>query len=66
MDLSVDIGMASMSGRRGAIDCKSTLIATLEAVDELLRANFSPLRTAILSFGFDEEISGNQGARTHS
>lgn len=48
---------------RGAVDCKSTLIASLEAVEELLRAGFSPLRTVILSFGFDEEISGNQGAR---
>lgn len=28
-----------------------------------MRADFSPLRTAILFFGFDEEISGNQGAR---
>lgn len=48
---------------RGAIDCKNTLIASLEAVEELLRAGFSPQRTVILSFGFDEEISGNQGAK---
>lgn len=48
----------------GAIDCKSTLIATLEAVEGLLRAGFVPSRTIILSFGFDEEISGNQGVDT--
>lgn len=47
---------------RGAIDCKSTLTALLESVEELLRAEYSPRRTVLLSFGFDEEISGLQGA----
>lgn len=48
---------------RGASDCKNQLIAVLEAVETLLNANFKPKRTVILSFGFDEEISGTRGAR---
>lgn len=47
---------------RGALDCKNTLIASLEAVEALLAAGFEPRRTIILSFGFDEEISGHHGA----
>ncbi|KAL6712294.1 hypothetical protein ACN47E_000171 [Coniothyrium glycines] len=48
---------------RGASDCKNQLIAILSAVEELLSANFTPQRTLILSFGFDEEVSGPQGAK---
>ncbi|KAJ4137163.1 hypothetical protein NW768_002744 [Fusarium equiseti] len=47
---------------RGALDCKNTLIGSLEAVEALLEAGFKPKRTIILSFGFDEEISGHHGA----
>lgn len=35
----------------------------MEAVEELLKFGFSPQRTVILAFGFDEEISGYQGAK---
>ncbi|ROW09845.1 hypothetical protein VMCG_02165 [Cytospora schulzeri] len=48
---------------RGSIDSKSSLIASIEAVEELLRVGFTPERTIILAFGFDEEISGYQGAK---
>lgn len=48
---------------RGSMDCKNTLIASLEAVEELLRAEYTPKRTVILAYGFDEEISGTQGAK---
>lgn len=48
---------------RGAIDCKTTLIASMSAVDSLLRFGYTPQRTLILAFGFDEEISGFQGAK---
>lgn len=48
---------------RGATDCKNTLVASLEAVEELIRAKFIPKRTIILAYGFDEEISGYQGAK---
>ena len=47
---------------RGASDCKNSLIAILESVELLLAAGYRPQRTVILSFGFDEEVSGPQGA----
>ncbi|KAF2793286.1 carboxypeptidase S [Melanomma pulvis-pyrius CBS 109.77] len=47
---------------RGSSDCKNQLIAILEAVEALVEAGFAPRRTLILSFGFDEEISGQDGA----
>ncbi|TDZ54571.1 Carboxypeptidase S [Colletotrichum trifolii] len=47
---------------RGAMDCKNTLIGILESVELLLEADFAPKRTVVLSFGFDEEISGLRGA----
>ena len=48
---------------RGAIDCKGVLIGQLEAVDNLLREGYQPLRTIYLAFGFDEETSGLHGAK---
>lgn len=47
---------------RGASDCKNQLVAIMEAMELLLAADFAPKRTIILSFGFDEEISGREGA----
>lgn len=47
---------------RGASDCKNSLIGILEAVELLVDAGFTPKRTLILSFGFDEESSGAGGA----
>ncbi|KAF2706189.1 vacuolar carboxypeptidase-like protein Cps1 [Pleomassaria siparia CBS 279.74] len=47
---------------RGSSDCKNQLIAILEAVEALVEAGFAPRRTLILSLGFDEEISGQDGA----
>ncbi|KAL2140428.1 hypothetical protein VTI28DRAFT_3811 [Corynascus sepedonium] len=47
---------------RGASDCKNQLIATMETLELLLEANFQPKRSILLSFGFDEECSGKQGA----
>jgi Gly-Xaa carboxypeptidase len=47
---------------RGSTDCKNNLIGILEAVELLLTAEFKPKRTVVLSFGFDEEISGEEGA----
>jgi Gly-Xaa carboxypeptidase len=48
---------------RGASDCKNQLIGILSAVEALVSADFKPRRTLILSFGFDEEISGGEGAK---
>ena len=47
---------------RGASDCKNLLVGTLEAVELLIEAQFKPKRTLVLAFGFDEEISGAEGA----
>lgn len=47
---------------RGASDCKNSLVGILEAVELLIDAGFAPKRTLVLSFGFDEEISGGEGA----
>lgn len=47
---------------RGSSDCKNQLFAILASIEELLGAEFAPARTVILSFGFDEEISGREGA----
>lgn len=49
---------------RGSSDCKNQLIGILSAVEALLSAAFVPKRTLILSFGFDEEISGREGAQS--
>jgi carboxypeptidase PM20D1 len=48
---------------RGALDDKGPLIATIEAVEHLLRSDFEPTRTILMAFGHDEEIGGSQGAR---
>jgi carboxypeptidase PM20D1 len=48
---------------RGAIDNKSTVIGTLEAVEMLLAEGVRPARTVYLAFGHDEEVGGTQGAR---
>ncbi|KAF2716703.1 carboxypeptidase S [Polychaeton citri CBS 116435] len=47
---------------RGSSDCKNQLIAILETMESLLEVDFKPRRTIVLPFGFDEEISGRQGA----
>jgi carboxypeptidase PM20D1 len=48
---------------RGAIDNKSAVVGTLEAVDMLLAEGFQPQRTVYLAFGHDEEVGGSAGAR---
>lgn len=47
---------------RGSSDCKNQLIAVMEAMELFIDAGFEPKRTIVLSFGFDEEISGREGA----
>lgn len=46
---------------RGAIDCKGSLIAMLEAAESLAAQGFRPKRTIMFAFGHDEEISGLEG-----
>ncbi|KAJ9118393.1 hypothetical protein QFC24_006222 [Naganishia onofrii] len=47
---------------RGSADCKNQLMGIMNAVEKLVQECFKPERTIILSFGFDEEIGGYQGA----
>ncbi|KAK3947278.1 hypothetical protein QBC32DRAFT_409345 [Pseudoneurospora amorphoporcata] len=47
---------------RGATDCKHQMLAAMEAVETLLASGWEPKRTVLLSFGFDEECSGREGA----
>ena len=48
---------------RGAIDNKSAVLGTLEAVEMLLAEGFRPVRTVHLAYGHDEEVGGAAGAR---
>lgn len=48
---------------RGAIDNKSAVVGTLEAVEMLVVEGFRPARTVYLAYGHDEEIGGTRGAR---
>lgn len=48
---------------RGAIDNKSAVVGTLEAVEMLLSEGYRPERTLLLAFGHDEEVGGTSGAR---
>lgn len=48
---------------RGTIDDKGCLIALMEAVEALIRMDFTPRRTVYLAFGHDEEVGGQQGAK---
>lgn len=48
---------------RGAIDTKNSLIAALEAAEELMAAGFAPRRDIWFAFGGDEERSGQAGAK---
>ena len=47
---------------RGAIDNKSAVVGTLEAIEMLLSEGFRPARTVLLAYGHDEEIGGVGGA----
>jgi len=51
---------------RGSTDDKSGLIGIFTSVETLLEKGFKPTRTIVLAFGFDEEASGLQGARSLS
>jgi carboxypeptidase PM20D1 len=47
---------------RGTLDDKCTVLGQLEAVEFLLKDGFKPVRTVYLGYGFDEEITGKEGA----
>ncbi len=47
---------------RGTLDDKGTLLSMLEALEYLIKDGFKPTRSVYLASGFDEEITGLQGA----
>ncbi|KZT56726.1 carboxypeptidase S [Calocera cornea HHB12733] len=47
---------------RGAIDDKATITSTFVALESLIAHGFTPKRTILLAFGFDEEAGGRRGA----
>ena len=48
---------------RGTMDDKVTVLAVLEAVEDMLSRGERPSRTVYLTFGHDEEVGGRFGAR---
>lgn len=48
---------------RGTLDDKANVLATLEAVEQLLSAGYQPTRTVLLAYGHDEEVGGPDGAK---
>lgn len=49
---------------RGCIDDKIGVIGIMESVEQLLRQGYKPERDIYLAFGHDEEIGGQNGAKT--
>ena len=47
---------------RGTLDDKSTLLSMLEGMEYLVKDGFQPARTICLASGFDEEVTGMEGA----
>jgi len=47
---------------RGSVDDKFTVIALMEAMEQLLAENIQPERSIYFSFGHDEEVGGKDGA----
>ena len=48
---------------RGTLDMKNQLVAILDAVERLLKENFTPKRTIYVALGHDEEIMGAHGSK---
>jgi carboxypeptidase PM20D1 len=55
-------GPAAELHARGAIDDKGSLVAIMEAVEQLVSSGFTPARDVYLAFGHNEETAGG-GAR---
>jgi carboxypeptidase PM20D1 len=51
---------------RGTLDNKNNVMILLETMEYLLTVDFQPRRSFYVSFGHDEEIGGNEGARAIS
>lgn len=51
---------------RGSMDDKFTVMALLETAEYLIAEGYQPQRSIYFAFGHDEEIGGEEGARTVS
>lgn len=51
---------------RGTLDNKNNVMSLLETMEYLLSVDYQPKRSFYVSFGHDEEIGGNEGARAVS
>jgi Gly-Xaa carboxypeptidase len=49
---------------RGSSDCKNSLMGILGAVEKLVTEGYTPERTIVLSFGFDEEVRSLSASRS--
>lgn len=58
----IDLDTQTIWGR-GSFDCKAHMIGVMSAIDSLAAAGWRPRRTIVLSFGYDEESGGQQGAK---
>lgn len=47
---------------RGSSDDKNSMTALMSAIEDMLSQGWSPKRTVLLAYGFDEECSGVKGA----
>ena len=47
---------------RGAVDIKSGVLGSMEAIEDLLSKGYQPKRDIYLAYGHDEEIGGDNGA----
>jgi carboxypeptidase PM20D1 len=47
---------------RGSVDDKFTVVALMEAMEQLLSENIQPERSIYFAFGHDEEVGGKDGA----
>lgn len=48
---------------RGSVDDKGSMIAVMEAIEQLLREGFVPAADVYLAFGHDEEYRGDKGGK---
>jgi len=48
---------------RGTLDDKVNVVALMETTEMLINEGFSPKRTIYFSFGHDEEVGGDEGAK---
>jgi len=56
----------AVSGQRAELLYKALKSVCSSSIEILIQNGFKPTRTVVLSFGFDEEVSGGRGAKALS